>query len=81
MESSGYWTCQKALDSYAVKLRYKRKYSSLKERPCVPQAAGLEEQGYVNLLENPWCYHKPQMLEMDLQVLVFALLGFGLTLI
>lgn len=52
-----------------------------KERPCVPQAAGLGEQGYVNLLEYPWCYHEPQMLDMDLQVLVFALLGFGLALI
>lgn len=47
----------------------------------MPQAAGLGEQGYVNLLEYPWCYHEPQMLDMDLQVLVFALLGFGLALI
>lgn len=73
MESSGYWICQKSLDIYnGVKLQCKRKYSSLKERPCVSQAAGLEEQGYVNLLEYPRCYHKPQMLDVDLQILVFA---------
>lgn len=50
------------------------------QRLYVLQETEIGRQGSPDPLDSRWSHHKPQMINMDLQDLLFVLLGFGLTI-